>query len=137
MFMNDAVMAPWSAAERELLAELTGNARCTCGGKDRPAVHDFPPCVTRLIKRLQVEIVSLQVLADEALTAANAQSAHSRHDGGPREHAEWLLREYLRAAFVGAGLAWRDTHNVGVGVLVDCLVEAVRVEDIELRRGGR
>jgi hypothetical protein len=32
MFMNDAVMGPYSAAERELLAELTANARCTCGG---------------------------------------------------------------------------------------------------------
>jgi hypothetical protein len=136
MFMNDAVMAPWSAVERELLAELARNARCTCGGEGRPVVHDFPPCVARLVKRLQVEIVSLQVLAEETLMAANARPANSRLDGGPREHAERLLREYLRAAFVGAGLAWRDTHDAGVGVLVDCLVEAVRVEGIELR-GGR
>jgi hypothetical protein len=137
MFMADAVMALSSAAARELLAELADNARCTCGGESRPPVHDFPPCAARLVQRLQAEIVSLQVLAEEALVAADGQPASSRHDGGPREHAERLLREYLRAAFVGAGLVWRDTHNAGVGILVGCLVEAVRVEAIELRGGGR
>src|SRR5262249_13809556 len=60
--------------ERELLAELEDTARCTCGGEGRPPVHDFPPCAARLIKYLQVEIVSLQVLAEEALTAASAQA---------------------------------------------------------------
>lgn len=69
--MDDA--PPFSPAERELLAELEHHARCTCGGEGQPPVHDFPPCAAQLIKRLQVEIVSLQVLAEEALTAANAQ----------------------------------------------------------------
>jgi len=77
MFMDDAVMAmaPRSAAERALLAELEANARCTCGGEDRPSVHEFPPCAARLIKHLHIEIVSLQVLAEEALTDADAQPA--------------------------------------------------------------
>jgi hypothetical protein len=81
--MTDAVMALSSAAARELLTELADNVRCTCGGEGRPPVHDFPPCAARLVKRLQAEIVSLQVLAEEALVAADGQPASSRHDGGP------------------------------------------------------
>jgi len=68
-----SAMAPRSAAERALLAELAANARCTCGGEDRPSVHGFPPCAARLIKRLLTEIVSLQVLAEEALGPASAE----------------------------------------------------------------
>ena len=63
-------------------------------------------------------IVSLQVLAEEALTDANAQPDPRQEGSRAREHAQRLLREYLRAAFVGAGLAWRDTHTAGIGVLV-------------------
>jgi len=121
--MDDAVLLPFSPAERELLAELDDDARCTCGGEGRPSVHEFPPCAVRLIKRRHAEIVSLQVLAEEELGPASTEP-DSRHDGGAREHAERLLRGYFRAAFVGAGLAWCDTHNARVGVLVDCLVEA-------------
>ena len=61
------------AAERRLLAELEANARCTCGGMGRSPVHDFPPCAVRLITRLHAEIVSLQVLAEEALTSSGIQ----------------------------------------------------------------
>jgi hypothetical protein len=78
MFVDDAGMSPRSAAERELLAELEVNARCTCAGQGQPAVHDVPPCAARLIKRLHTEIISLQLLAEEAL-ATNAQPANSRH----------------------------------------------------------
>jgi hypothetical protein len=53
-----------------LLAELEANARCACGGVGRSPVHDFPPCAVRLINRLHAEIVSLQVLAEEALTSS-------------------------------------------------------------------
>ena len=69
MVMDDAVMPPYSAAEQELLAELD-DVQCTCGSKVRP-VHYCPPCAARLIERLRVEIVSLQILAEDALTAAN------------------------------------------------------------------
>jgi len=62
--MDDAVTLPFSAAERELLAELD-DARCTCGGGG--PVHCCPPCAEQLIKRLHAEIVSLQVIAGEAL----------------------------------------------------------------------
>jgi len=115
-------MTPWSAAERELLAQLD-DGQCTCGGVGR-SVSGCPSCAARLIERLRAEIVSLQVLAEEALVAARAQPAEPHQDGGAREHAQQLLREYFRTAFVGAGLAWRDTHNAGIGVLVDCLIEA-------------
>jgi hypothetical protein len=123
MLNDDAVVLPFSAAERELLAELD-DVQCTCTGEVRP-VHRCPPCAARLIERLRAEIVSLQVIANEAVTATNAQ-IDSGQDGGAREHAQRLLCEYFRAAFVGAGLTWRETHNAGVGVLLDCLVEAAR-----------
>src|SRR5215468_1035667 len=92
MFIDDAVMAPRSAAERALLAELEASARCTCGGEDRPPVHEFPPCAARLITYLHVEIVSLQVLAEEAITE-NADAEPDSRDGGAREHAQRLLVE--------------------------------------------
>jgi prevent-host-death family protein len=129
--MDDAVILPFSPAERELLAELDDTARCSCGGEGRPAVHQFPPCAARLIKRLQAEIVSLQVLAEDAL--APVSQLDSRQ-GGACEHATRLLGELFRAAFVGAGLGWSDTRDAGMSVLVDCLVEAIRGEDIEPRR---
>jgi len=133
MFINDGVMAPCSAAEREPLAELEDNARCTYGGAGRPPVHDFPPCAARLIERLRAEIVSLQIIAEKALTSAHPDS---RHDGDAREHAVRLLREYFRAAFVGAGLAWRDTHNAGLGMLVDYLITAAG-QELEYRNEHR
>ena len=127
MVMHDAALSPCSAAEREPLAESADTARCTCAGVVRP-VYDCPPCAARLITHLHAEIVSLQVLAEDARPAANAQP-NSRQGGGAREHVQRLLGEYFRAAFIGARLTWRDTHDAGVGVLVDCLIEAVR-EDI-------
>jgi hypothetical protein len=57
----------------ELLAELAANARCPCSGQGRLPVHDVPPCAARLITRLYGEIVSLQVLVEDALTPAGAQ----------------------------------------------------------------
>jgi prevent-host-death family protein len=123
--MDDAAMPPFSPAERELLAELD-DVQCTCGGQARP-VHGCPPCAAQLIKRLQAEIVSLQIIADEALTAASTQPADSRHDhGGAREHAQRLLRDYFRAAFVGAGLAWHDEHDAQIGAIIDSMVTAAQ-----------
>jgi DNA-binding XRE family transcriptional regulator len=130
MVMDDAAPSPYPAAERELLAEFADTARCPGAGVIRP-VSDCPPCAARLITHLHAEIVSLRVLAQEARTAANAQP-DSRPDGGAREHAQRLLGEYFRAAFLGAGLTWRDTHDAGLNVLVDCLIEAVRQDIVTL-----
>jgi hypothetical protein len=78
------------SAEWELLAELD-DVRCTCTGGVRP-VHRCPPCAARLIERLRAEIVSLQVIAEAALTAANAQP-DSRRDGGVREYFPRRVRQ--------------------------------------------
>jgi len=118
----------FSPAERELLAELDADARCACGGQGQPPVHDFPPCAARLITHRHAEIVSLQVLAEQALMAASAEPG-SHQEGGARDHVQRLLREYVRTAFLGAGLAWRTTHDTGISVLIDWLIQAVR-EDI-------
>ena len=123
--LDDALLC--SPAERELLAELDADARCTCRGQDQPPVHDFPPCAAQLIKYRHAEIVSLQVLTD-----ANAQPDPRQDGDSARQHAQRLLREYLRAAFIGAGLAWRNAHETGIGVLVYCLIQAVH-EDTEPR----
>jgi len=133
MFMDDTRL--FSPAERELLAELDADARCTCGGRGQPAVHDFPPCAARLIKHRHAELVSLQVLAEQALMAASAEPG-SHQVGGAREHVQRLLREFFRTAFLGAGLAWRTTHEAGIGVLIDWLIQAVR-EDIAPWRDER
>jgi hypothetical protein len=60
-------------------------------------VHDVSPCAARLITRLHAEIVSLQILAEDALTPASVQPG-SRRDGGPREQAQRLLCDSFRAA---------------------------------------
>jgi len=88
--MDDVVRPPFSPAERELLAELDDTARCTCGGEGRPSVHEFPPCVVRLIQQRHAEIVSLQMLAEEALGPVSTEP-DSHQDGDAREHAERLL----------------------------------------------
>src|SRR5215470_15419932 len=125
MFMDNVVMPPLLAAKRErlaaeLAAELDDEATCACDGEGGPVYH-CSTCAARLINRLQAEIVSLQIIAEEALTAASARS-DSRD--GARERAERRLGDLFRVAFVGAGLVWRDEHDAEIGAIVDGLVEA-------------
>src|SRR5215470_74730 len=84
-FMDDTWLG--SPAERELLAELDADARCTCDGQDRPPVHDFPPCAARLIKHRHTEIVSLQALAEQALRAASTEP-DPHQDSDTRDHTQ-------------------------------------------------
>jgi len=137
--MDDAVMAPCSAAEGALLAELAATARCTCGDQDRSAVHEFPPCAVRLITQLHAEIVSLQALAEDALTAANAQPMDARRDGDPREDAEAVTGDSVvnragrRVASVPSQLHGRSATYRNRG----CRCNPCTLADAQARRSSR